>query len=1461
MQITLLRGSANRRNRQNRLRKSTAGQPTLREIPESNYSPFADVGTFVLKSGLGELLKYVFKYLKIACLAAAVAEAACVISAQTYQVGPGEESKPQQNQQQSNSNLGWGSNIENARIARAAQQALQRGDKVKALEYAQRASQTAPNDPQLWFLLGYAARLNAKYQMSVDAYTHGLKLSPSSLEGESGLAQTYSAMGRNEDAERILKQVLAADPRRANDALVLGDLYMRAGDYNSAVDALGRADRIHPDARSELLMAICYEHERNLDLANKYLEEAKKRAPDNPEVQRSLAGYYREVGKYPQAIAALKTIRNPKPDVTAEIAYTYQLDGKLKESAQVYSKAADQEPKDMGLQLSAAQAQVAAGSLDQADPFLRRAATLDPGYYRLHAIRGEIARVQGHSADAIREYNAAVSAMPAEVSEGPLYAVQLHVNLSELYRDQRDEQAARHQIEIAQEQIGTLNEQGPSRTPFLRLRAQIKLAGGDAQGALTDVHDALAIDSHDPNGLQLNGDVLMKLGHPEEAIAVYKKVLTIDPRNRFALTSIGYASRAAGRDADAEKYFQRLAQADPDLYVPYLALGDLYTAKRQFKPAQASYAKAIELAPKNALVVAGGMNAAIEAHDFPLARRWLGRSTPEMTQEPLFLREEERYLTFTGDYAKSEEVAQQAIKVLPHDRDVVVYLGYDLLHEEKWNELQALMQRYENTLPKEPDIPLLMGYVHKHEGRSDEAEQDFTETIKRDPNVVTAYVNRGYTLNDLHKPDAAAADFEAALKREPKDGEAHLGLAYADLDLHRPAAAIRNANLAEESMGDSKNVHVILATAYARQDMLAKAAVEYEAALKFTPDDPALHLGLANTLFSARRYHEAIDELQTAQRFSPGDPAVSAMLARSYANLDNRTETLHYVQQAEQEAAAAPPAQNPFGQSVMANTLISTGEALSTLGEQKAAMDRFRKALEIPQSNRITIRLAIAQTMADQGHEDDAEREIGLALMEAEAGDSLPPSGNQYVEAADVLRSMHDYQLSQTYLFHAKAAGAADTKVRIGLANNYLALGETTKANAELAAIKTEADSAPDYQFLLAQANLYRQEHHNVQALTSFAQASDAEGEDQTATTSLLEAGANEGLRITPTVSFLSDFVIEPIFEDSTVYVLDSKLDAALPVSSTNTSLLPPPRSSLETQSTNAFHLHLGNLPAPGGFFQIRNARGQISVPATNSIVSRDTTDYTLSFGLNPTVNVGSNVMTFSGGVQETIRRDALSPAQMNQNLFRLFAYVSTSSFFNAIAATGYVIRESGPFTELNEHSRGLTGAVNFRVGRPWGKTALITGWGAIDQLFTPVNYEDYYTSSYIGLEHRFSDRLLVRGMVEDLRAWRVVGGASGIAQNLRPAASVDYSPKRNWDIQASTAYSSTRSFHVYDATQNGFSVSYARPFRRRFHDDSGSVVLQYPIRFAAGMQQETFFNFPGNNNQQLRPFVQVSIF
>ena len=151
---------------------------------------------------------------------------------------------------------------------------------------------------------------------------------------------------------------------------------------------------------------------------------------------------------------------------------------------------------------------------------------------------------------------------------------------------------------------------------------------------------------------------------------------------------------------------------------------------------------------------------------------------------------------------------------------------------------------------------------------------------------------------------------------------------------------------------------------------------------------------------------------------------------------------------------------------------------------------------------------------------------------------------------------------------------------RIGLANSYLAEGDTARAQGQLSLISPDATNLRRSRSLLSvhagQSQRVRQEHQNVQALTAFAQAADAAGDDETANRELLQAGRDEGFRINRNLSFLSTFSVEPIFEDTTVYPLDAKLDVTNPIPGRR-NLLPLPRSSLETQWTGAYHLHLGN--------------------------------------------------------------------------------------------------------------------------------------------------------------------------------------------------------------------------------------------------------------------------------------------
>ena len=103
------------------------------------------------------------------------------------------------------------------------------------------------------------------------------------------------------------------------------------------------------------------------------------------------------------------------------------------------------------------------------------------------------------------------------------------MDLMELYKNLKDDNALHQETEIAQNQINALDDQAPTRAPVSPPARFIKINDGDLDGAGNDIKEALAINPDDPKVCNLNGDLLMKLGRTDDAIAVYKKIIAIDP--------------------------------------------------------------------------------------------------------------------------------------------------------------------------------------------------------------------------------------------------------------------------------------------------------------------------------------------------------------------------------------------------------------------------------------------------------------------------------------------------------------------------------------------------------------------------------------------------------------------------------------------------------------------------------------------------------------------------------------------------------------------------------------------------------------------------------------------------------------------------------------------------------------------------------------------------------------------
>jgi tetratricopeptide (TPR) repeat protein len=282
----------------------------------------------------------------------------------------------------------------------------------------------------------------------------------------------------------------------------------------------------------------------------------------------------------------------------------------------IYAQAANALPKDLGLQLSAAQAEIAAGAsrrrthFSSAPPSTPTTIGCTQSAERLPSSRSAIRMPFGNTAP--------LSLTCPQAAEGPLYGIQLHMDLMEVYKNLADESAAHHELDTAQAEINALGDQASGRAQFLRLRALIRMDAGNLDAALKDIKEALAINAHDRDDLQLDGDILMKLGRTEDAIGVYKQILAVDRSTGLRLlpSVMLHARRGATR---------MLKSISCAWLQPILRCTPLSCARRplhrrrEFTKARGLVQQGVCTGSAKALILAGGMNAAIEAHDLDLA--------------------------------------------------------------------------------------------------------------------------------------------------------------------------------------------------------------------------------------------------------------------------------------------------------------------------------------------------------------------------------------------------------------------------------------------------------------------------------------------------------------------------------------------------------------------------------------------------------------------------------------------------------------------------------------------------------------------------------------------------------------------------------------------------------------------------------------------------------------------------
>lgn len=451
------------------------------------------------------------------------------------------------------------------------------------------------------------------------------------------------------------------------------------------------------------------------------------------------------------------------------------------------------------------------------------AAVRDPDV-EAHKVRGDELIAEGNFADAVDEYDQAITADPtyieALVAKG--YALNAMQDYTEAIK------AFSQALNLTNNLPAAFNGRG---------EALMEMSPPDYNLALNDFTYALSQDRRNPRILSNFGHVVVALGQdPATALARLNEALAITPQDALpnrdrAYRDRGMAHAQLGDFENAVLDLQKASEVNPGDYENYATLAQIYSIQENYSGAVDAISGAIaNYKPErstDAKVFVSGY----------ISRAELRLKLAELETDP-----ELRTATLEGVIADTESVieaiddrtmqagqamfqrgrAERLLERFSNAVDTLTraiqvgmqspdqYLSTALLYRGIcWyyiGSLELARGDFEQAASvgsgfSDPRIPLWIGITYHRDGDFRMAIESYSEAIAKSPSFSLAHINKGRAYMDLGEYRKAIQSFSNAIRTEPDVGDHYynVGVAYLQLDEFQKAVdflnlALRQAN-------------------------------------------------------------------------------------------------------------------------------------------------------------------------------------------------------------------------------------------------------------------------------------------------------------------------------------------------------------------------------------------------------------------------------------------------------------------------------------------------------------------------------------------------------------------------------------------------------------------------------------------------------------------------------------------
>jgi putative PEP-CTERM system TPR-repeat lipoprotein len=956
-------------------------------------------------------------------------------------------------------------------------EALLRQGKFQDLTDLVRPGNRAPAvESRLRWALGMAAAGLHDYAKAQALLQDAIRLDPKAAAPKIGLARLLAA-NNPAQADTLLDEVLAADPRSVEALQVKGEIARAKGDIAGAMNDFDRALSIDPNnipvrlSRANLNLA-----QAKYSAADQDLDPVLKSNPNN-----FMANYLRAFEKARQKqYAEADRLLNRLAPVFAQFPAGYYLQGVVK------------------LEL---------GQYAQAENILTHFLDVDRNNQRAARLAALAALRQNAPARAI-DYLQTLAAQPKAEADTltMLGTAYMMAGKPELALQQFEKAAA-----IA------------PNNPAIETRVAVSQLGvGQDKEGLAELERVFATEA----GATVAGPTLalaqLRAGHPEKAAEVAAALVKRDPKNALYLTLSGMAKAAQKDVPGAEAAFQAALAQNPDFAPARNELASLYLSTVRLDDAKKLFDAALAKHPDDVSALLGQAQIAIDQKNWQQATDYINRARTAAPNDPAPGLAQVRVYAAQHKWADAAAVATGLSAQFPNNLAVVeAQAQAQLASGDKSGALSSYKRAYElvpnsapllsrylslllssryyveaenvvrNAIERNPKNTALKAELIRLTAITDGPDAAVSKAnlyAKDDPGTTIYPIVAAQIYENAGRWDEAASLLEKAVAEHPGDNNLMVALAglYNRTGHFAEAEALLTGRI-KANPADAEAT-TLLAALYLETGRTTDARNAYQALLAQKKNDFVALLGLADVAIYEKKWSEAIADIDRAKQIQPNNIVPGLKLVNLYILREDWKD-------AQAEAAALA---GKFPSNV--DVLDAQARASLGAGDVAAAIAAYKRAYELqPDSGRILERYVAALKQAKNYVEAQSvlraalDRDPQNIVIEAGLIDVAADIGGVdagLAEARDLAKKDPDnmvYDLTSAALLEKAgrtkeaigllerdlAAKPNNDDVRAGLASAYQRAGAADKAETLLQA--RLRDDPTNYPISSALASLYIQ--------------------------------------------------------------------------------------------------------------------------------------------------------------------------------------------------------------------------------------------------------------------------------------------------------------------------------------------------------------------------------------------------